>query len=117
MNKLDEYLSSESQRQFPDAKREQIEASRLGKSKMSPATEAAYNKAVAKSRNIDNCIWCGAVYVERNSREEVKLCSKCSQGRQAILWDKRRHGWHTLKEEDVRRISNSKITRYGRQNP
>jgi hypothetical protein len=117
MNKLDEYISNETQRQFDDAKREIIESSRLGYSVMSPATQAAYEQAKRKNLTVASCINCGNAYPEKNSRQEIMLCPQCSGARAAITIYMKNHKIHTLSPQDFVKIANSKTTRFGRNNP
>lgn len=87
MNKLDEYISNESQKQFSDEKRDVVEKEKLGKSKMSDELQYEYEKAKeyakTKGLSVRPCIWCQSPAFLRDVKE-VPLCNKCSNGRDAI---------------------------------
>lgn len=112
-NKLDQYIASESQRQFSDSKRQIIESVRLGENHMSPAVEALYREGLKKVRSVFDCEYCHNPYLESNSKRELHLCPKCEPGRGTISHfltsNKKAH----LSPEDTQKIFESKTVRRG----
>lgn len=117
MNKIDAYEHNLRQSQFSDEHRDEVESQKLGKSKMSPVVEAAYQQAKKKNLSVARCEWCEEPYPERNSRTKLPICPKCQGGKQAISFYMANHKISRLTPEDRLKIANSRITRFGRNTP
>lgn len=93
------YLQNQAEAQFPTAKREQLVDAYLAK------------KASIKDESVALCEWCGKQYLVKNSREKVKLCKSCENGRPVITRYMESHKISHLSDSDILSIKNSKTTR------
>lgn len=118
MNKLDAYLHNESQAQFSDEKRTEIESNKVGSSHLSPQLQYEFEKAkeYAKTRGISvkSCLWCqGPAYCKDIHSTRAPLCDKCEGARPEI---ERRLGKTKsirILPGDAIKIANSHTTRTG----
>ncbi|HSV95133.1 MAG TPA: hypothetical protein VLH94_04160 [Spirochaetia bacterium] len=114
--KLDSYLSGESQRQFSNEKREQIEEEKLGKAKMGEELQYEYEQAKEhakiKGLSVRPCAWCGKPAFLHDVKQ-VPVCDKCSPGRDAIERRLKQIKGAHLTPGDAVKIANSRTTRTG----
>lgn len=117
-NKIDSYMDQENQNQMSDDKRNEIQDSQLGRSKLSPDLEEEYRIAKARAKGKDQsvfiCEWCQSQPVTvKSSREVVHLCPACCGGRSVIeLYMKQNRLGH-LTDSDRVSIAKKKVTRLG----
>lgn len=100
-NKIDELLHQESEAQFPTEKREQI------------VDEYLARRAQIKRETVAICMWCDKQFLIKNSREKVKICTGCENGRPVITRYMESHKLAHLSLSDKQNIANSKTTRLG----
>ena len=94
-----QYLNNQAESQFPSEKREQLVDAYLAK------------KAMIKDESVALCEWCKNQYLEKNSRQKVKLCKGCENGRGVITRYMESHKLSHLSDSDILNIKNSKTTR------
>lgn len=110
-NKLDDYLHQESQSQFSDEKREQVETEKLGKGHL--GRNIMQELAKIKGRNVGVCEWCEEELIIPNVRVKVILCPRCESGRSVIEGFLRNRKQEHLTQQDKIKISQTKTVRYG----
>lgn len=121
MNKIDDYISNESQRQFSQKKRDAIGQAgdySLGKSTMSENLAEQLRRAQLEARGKDQSarlceMQCGRIVFVRDLKDRPYLCNLCNHYKPVLtkLMNRRKEG--VIKPKDLAWLARQKTTAVG----